>query len=256
MQMKYIQSIVFSLSAVLSAGAQAIPSLQLSGGGSGDWIYDDTETWVYTGASSFDLYTYANAIKDLGGNGDFAWDAPGADDRYAYLTVAAVPDLGTADAFDLIVNGATLVESGYGKPPIEDSNSISPHAIFDTYFEIYEFQFDGPVGTIHDQQPGGTGSGAGYTEVLSIEISSLLPDITGLHFDLFTVAGDGRYLANGVNNKNLVSAVAPYSHDAEWSVSEPDESGVTSNVPEPGILMLLVAGLAGFGIAGRWRPRG
>ena len=52
------------------------------------------------------------------------------------------------DASDL-----NLVTSGYGIPPVQDSNDLHKHGIFETYFEIYEFQFDFDLVTINDTQP-------------------------------------------------------------------------------------------------------
>ena len=237
-----IKALLFIITATLSSAAAAIPSLQLSGDGSSEWSYEH-QTWVAKGSSSFNLLAYANASAADGGNGDFAWDDDGAADRYAYLIVAAVPDLGNLDSFDISISGTTMVTSGHGNPPIEDSNSISPHGIFDTYFEVYEFRFDGPIGDISDQQPGKTGTGKGYSEALNIDINSMLPDLSGLHFDLFTVKGDGKWIPD-VNNvdKHLVNAVAPYSHDAEYEV------------PEPGIVWLLGSGLLGLSLCRYRRP--
>ncbi len=142
----------------------ALPSLQL-GPGSGSWSYDtSTDTWI-AGTNPLNLFAYANS-DGAGASGDFAWETAGASDRYAYLVVSAVPMI-NYDGFDVSVSndGASLpvLTSGFGAPPIEDGNSLSPHGIFDTWFEIYEFQFDGSEGTITDTQPGQSGSGDGYS---------------------------------------------------------------------------------------------
>ena len=54
------------------------------------------------------------------------------------------------DGFNVSIdNGAgnlAIFDSGVGQPPVEDANSIGPHGIFDTYFEIYQFDFDGAFG--------------------------------------------------------------------------------------------------------------
>jgi len=230
--------------AVITTTASAIPALQL-GPDSGDpgWSYDaSTQTWVYNGGSSLDLVAYANATAADGGNGDYAWNALGATDQFAYLVVAAVPDLGDIDAFDITVSGALLVDTGYGAPPIQDTNSLAPHGIFDTYFEIYEFQFNGPFTQISDTQPGQTGTGVGYTETIGIDINSILDGLTGIHFDLFTISGDGIFDPFDTSqDKNLVEAFAPFSHDAQVTTGEPPAA-----VPVPAAVWLFGSGLIGL----------
>ncbi|MCP4398746.1 MAG: PEP-CTERM sorting domain-containing protein [bacterium] len=226
--------------------AHALPALQLGDGGIGDWVYDtSTQTWV-TSSDSFKLDAYANA--DGRRNGDYAWDGDGAATQHAYLVVSAMPqttDDGT-DSFDVSIandGGAlSLLTSGYGTPPINDPNSIPGHGIFDTYFEIYEFQFDGEKGTISDTQPGQTGTGQGYTETFDIDINSLVDGITGVHFDLLTVSGDGIYDPSSPDDNKLVNAVAPFSHDAE---AVPGPGPVPGPIPEPSTVFLLGIGLLG-----------
>ena len=223
----------------------ALPSLQLGPDPTSlsDWTYNNSDdTWVVSGVSSFDVYAYANCASGAPGctspNGQFAWDSDGAAARYAYLVIAAVPDVGNVDGFDVSVTGASMVDSGYGNPPIEDPNSISPHGIFDTWFEIYEFQFDGAIASIGNTQPGDSGTGSGYADAIGITVNSLLTGVTGVHFDLFTVQGARYDPSVGEENKKLVKAVAPYSHDAEWTE--------VVEVPEPSLVWLLSGGLLGF----------
>jgi hypothetical protein len=219
----------------LATSASAIPSLQL-GPGTGTWEYDTaTQTWV-TGDNPFNLMATANATT---GNGDYAWEQTGTQ-QFAYLVLSAVPQT-NLDAFSVSVLGdgpVTLVASGYGAPPLNDPNSLAPHGIFDTYFEVYEFRFDGPVVTIDDTQPGGTGSGDGYKEFFDITVNSM--DGTAIHADLFTVSGDGKWKPGNPNDRSLVEAFAPFSHDAEY-------------IPEPTGLLTFAIGLLVIGGAMRRR---
>ena len=247
-----------------AAAAQAIPSLQLGGDGGTGWDYT-SETWIYTGSTeSFDISATANATD---GNGDYAWDALGETYQYAYLVVAAVPQLTdtSVDYFDVSVSDGdsslTMVSSGIGSPPIEDTNSLASHGIFDTYFEVYEFRFDGDVTTISDTQPGETGTGTGFEELLNITINSLDAAAAGVHFDLFTTTGAQwtpsltldsgirmlqRRGSAGTGDKWLVNAVAPYSHDAGTCCG--------TNLSEPGTLGMMLIGMMGVG-ASRIRRR-
>ena len=214
--------------------AFALNSLQLGPGAGGTWNYDTSDDTWDVSDGTFDLNAYANCLG-TGCNGDYAW-ADTDTNRYAYLVVAAVPQTATDPAFSISISGATMIDSGFGNPPLTDSNDLAPHGIYDTYFQIYEFQFDGPIGTIYDTQPGTSGSGLGYTESFAITVDSLAAGVDGVHFDLFSVLG-GRYILEG---NNLVDANAPYSHDAEYNCC-------TRQVPAPSAALLLGLGLLGMG---------
>ena len=223
-------------SSALASTAMAFPSLQLGPGDTTnpDWSYVN-ETWVYDGGSTFDLLAFANATKADGGKGDYAWDTTGTT-MTAYLVASVIPDLGNVGGINMTISndgGAlSLVGSGYGTPPELDPNSLAPHGVYPTYYEIYAFQFDGGLTSIYDTQTGG-GNGAGFAELFTITIGSLPTDALGVHFDLFTTVG------TGLRWNDIVKSFAPFSHDAEYQV------------PEPATLSLLGFGLLLVGFLGR-----
>lgn len=219
--------------------AHALPALQIGFGSVGDWAFDATsETWITT-SDTFSLNAYANS-DGTDANGDYAWDTAGAGDQYAYLVFAAVPNVGSGDSFDISVENdsvtLSLLTSGYGNPPLEDPNSLSNHGIYDSYFEIYQFQFNGTAGTIGNTQPGDTGTGEGFTESFDVSVNSLSLGALGIHFDLFTIAGNGLWDLGQAADKQLVNAFAPYSHDG----------GYTSVIPVPAAFWLFGTALIGF----------
>ena len=222
----------------------ALPALQLGPTTipSTDWSYDNgDQTWVFSGDAGAvaDLSAYANS-DTAGASGSYAWDDAGAASQYAYLVVAAVPDLGDiGDQFDVSVAGASLYDSGYGAPPLADPNSLAPHGIYSSYFEVYRFQFNGPVVNISDTQPPGGGDGDGYKEDFQVSVNSLAAGITGVHFDLFTVSDDGEYTPGQPDDNKLVTAFAPFSHDAEWSPSGEPPAENPNPVPLPATALLV-----------------
>lgn len=207
--------------ALVTGTAHALPALQLGPDPSDPNAFYDTttETWVTTVApgGEFHLEAFANAERKDGGKGDYAWEDAGAATQTAYLVLSVVPKT-TTDDFEVEVsddNGVlTLVDSGFGTPPIEDPNSLAPHDIFDTWYEVYQFNFDGSVEAIFDTIDGG-GNGDGYVESLWINVISLADGVTGIHADLFTTQGDGSYPDPLSSDKAIVEAFAPFSHDAE-----------------------------------------
>ncbi len=245
---------LLALSVSLLAGTvQALPALQLGPTtASAGWSYNTTsDTWDYVGASDSTAYlsAFANATGANGGNGGYAWDAAGAANQFAYLVFAGVPNLGDiGDLFDISITGATFFDSGYGNPPIEDPNDLPSHGIYATYFEIYQFRFDGAIVDIENTEPPGGDNAKGYQEDFAITINDIDEDLTGLHFDLYTVKGNGLYTPKQEADRFLVKSNAPFSHDAEWIPEEPDDPP-ENDVPVPGTALLVGLGLAGLRLA-------
>ena len=224
---------------VVPLPATALPSLQL-GPGAGNWTYDVVSgTWV-TPDNPLQLLAFANATAADGGNGDYPWSTTGTS-QIAYLVVSAVPKNPNTEPpslFDITVDNdagtLSLYTSGNGAPPLSDPNDLAPHGIFDTYFEIYEFNFDGPIVGIYNTQTG-LDPAQGYQELFDITINSLDPGVQFLHFDLFTIVGSGQ-----LGPTDQVFTNAAFTHDAQ-------------TVPEPGTLGLLALGLGGIAVLGRRR---
>ena len=222
-----------------------------------DWTYvgGGDDTWYWNGTNPFTLEAYANATPADGGNGQYAWASVPDADQYAYLVISAAPKQTDAtDVFNVIVMNDTdtlsAITSGHGAPPVEDPNSLAGHGIFDTYFEIYEFQFDGALGTIENTQPPGGDPASGYNESFTINWTDSGSGLSGLHADLFTVStesGGNRYIPGGSSDRFLVEAFAPFSHDAQ--VTPPLDPPTV--VPEPSILALFGLSLFGLGLLRR-----
>ena len=227
---------------LFTSSAMATPALQLGPDGTG-WSYDTTtQTWIYDGTQPLSLAAYANATKDQGGNGAYAWATEPDPNLWAYLVVSAVPKTAGTDTFDASVSGATLVATGNGAPPLNDTNSLASHGIFDTDFEIWEFQFNPIIVDIINTQPDGIGgtAGKGHKNVFDISWTDKSGGVVdAIHFDLFTVAS-GQWDPSATADKDTVFAFAPFSHDAQ------------TYVPVPAAVWLFGSGLLGLvGVARR-----
>jgi len=202
-----------------SPGASAIPSLQIgdADGGVCDTYDMTTEDCLVGGTFS--------VTSLLAGAG--------------YVVFAAVPST-AADTFTIApsIGGSalSLVDSGFGQPPFEDSNSLPSHGIFRTYVEVYRLDFTNAA-TVFNTEPGNPGdSAAGFIEFIDLNLTGLTD---GLHIDLFrcssgSVETDDCQITNG-------NDFAPFSHDATY-------------VPVPAAVWLFGTGLLGLvGVARRKR---
>lgn len=275
-----VGTIVGATALLASSSVFALPALQLGPGG-GDWTYCGTctygsNTWV-TGTSPVSLSAYANARDgfdhqnvdvNVDAHGAYAWDPTNLDavtNQYAYLILAAVPKQAdpspgpVVDYFNAVFEAsgtsATQVGTGYyGAPPISDP--IGGHGIYETYYELWQFQFDGSPVEIGNTSPGGEGGtdpGDGYVETFDITIS-LLNGAVGVHFDLITAVGDGVLSVPAVED---VKKFAPFSHDATYDPTCTDPSGCRPdlNISEPAPLAALGFGLLVLGYLRRRQMR-
>lgn len=211
-QTSILRNTLFASLTLFASSAMAIPSLQVGDADGGTCnIYDITAEDCLVGGQFTVTSLEAGA---------------------AYVVFGAVPETGD-DTFtiDPQIDGSSLalVEYGYGTPPFEDSNSLAPHGIFATYVEVYRLDFDGPLVTIYNTQPGNEGdSASGYIETIDLNLTALA---NGLHIDLFrcssgSVEGNDCQITNG-------NDFAPFSHDGTY-------------VPVPAAVWLFGSGLLGL----------
>ena len=213
----FVKSLLIAPAALFVANVWAVPPLQIGDADGGTCnVYDIT-------------------AEDCLVDGQFTVTSLEAGD--AYVVFGAVPQtMDDTFTIDPMIGGVSLslVESGYGTPPFEDSNSLAPHGIFDTYVEVYALEFT-TAATVYNTEPGFEGDSApGYIETIDLYLTALTDE---LHIDLFrcstgSVEGNDCQITNG-------NDFAPFSHDA-------------TVVPVPAAVWLFGSGLLGMvGIARR-----
>lgn len=262
-------AILLVLTPALARQADAIPVLQLDLAGG---VFDPVSETVVAPGGAFTLYalltpkenatqaqidallntTYYVAVALVpkttppgGSYGSFAFGLPGSTALNCTETTSPTP--GSCPETVNVTSDMT-----YGVPPLEqmiglqgwDSNDLSQHGIYETYFSEFSFKFSATSTTAGynvQDDPGGPSTGTGAYYASFVGDSSLLQAGYQLHFDLYdtvlkSCSKDGT--CTDVDRDRF----APFSHDAETG---------TTRVPEPASAVLMLAGLTICG----WRRR-
>lgn len=234
---KMLISVMIATCLLWASCVFAIPTLQLD---ISNAVYDDgpdVKTVISTG-DSFTLYALLNRPGDY--SGDFYISAAVTPAFSAPLSPK--PDLGafTFAGQEILVTDGMV----WGTPPLDQAKNddLSGHGAFPTYFKVFEFFFDNNTVDAYDVEafytdPNYVGPSEGYlySKAFEVDVSGLV-DGYEIHFDLYNLNADGSVDQN-----------APFSHDAQ--------SGAIP-APEPSTLLLLGAGLVGFGAYHQRRGKG
>lgn len=259
---------VAALALVAASGtASAVPALQLGIDGG---VYDPvTQTIISTGPT-FTLYAFLDTAA--------VPSKLSLSDTY-YVSAALIPKTGplgsSLGSFAYAGNTVNVTaDMTYGNPPIDtatqlfDSQDLSPHGIFPTYFSEFGFNFSSTNlasfdcgGTTDPNNTAQCASLAGltlgttgdlYYAAFTVDTTLLaLPYV--LHFDLYnTEVMECGHTAGCTLTDTDVDKFAPFSHDAQSSSST---SRITSTgAPEPGSSGLALLGLGLLG-ASFWARR-
>jgi hypothetical protein len=258
-----------ALALLTASPAYALPTLQLDIAGP-DVYYDTTTETVMTTSDTFSLYAY---LSFNGTNGDGGGTTTSPADLIAdtyYVSIALTPKTSVgADLGSIVFGGTTIAVTGdmvYGTPPIESSNLFDPqdlakHGIYDTYYYEYAFKFDPTAQVVPYNTQNTDGSGPTFdsslgdynymlAQAFAVDMSGLA-DGYELHFDLYStdvVTKCATHHHNTVcHDDTVIDQFAPFSHDAG--------TGTGGQVPEPGSIVLMGAGLLGLALWDRRRGR-
>lgn len=236
----------------LASPALAIPTLQLYVEGS---TWDPAaETWVLEGSNQFTLWV----LGDVGYNGsilDVRLSGTAATSEITaggYVTIAPTTATGITDPSVSAVPTATANFPSLDgqRPQLGDGSYVPWHSEFGPGMSFFEWNLgdftltDSPIGDIAGTVP------FAFTSTGQINAYTIgLHGLTSVHFDTYDHVLGGNSIKATKNSfagsPTYRYVFAPFSHDA-------GATGATS-VPEPDMLVLLGAALAGIAAIRRRR---
>ncbi len=240
--MKALKAAVFCAVLVLaSAKAEAYPILQLDiiGG-----HYDAATQTIVSSGPDFTLVAVLTPQRNTP-------ISPYLNDTY-YISAAVSPNVGPTDtslgAFTW--NGTNYLvteDMTHGTPPLElgeatrDPGDLAPHSIFPTFFNEFAFQFSSDNRTVSyntANNPGGLTPTSATTNISYFATFNLTTSLIGnnvLHFDLYNTLIRTCKRNGTCTYDEDIELFAPFSHDAEGSVSH--------SVAEPQSMLAMSVGL-------------
>jgi len=223
------------LGALAPQAAQAVPALQLYIDGAS---YDSaSETWVFSGAGSFQLWVIGN-ITGPGGAGPISnvkLSAAVATSGSGSIMLTPTTTSTLTDPSTPSAPGA-LPLSADGAVPVMGNGSLLPaHGIYGAGTSFFEWTLgnftlsDSPIADFINSYPTTFTANAGQINVYDVAVTGY----TTVHFDTYDTI---------IRGANHAAKFAPFSHDA----------GV-SPIPEPQTYAMLLAGLGLMGFVVRRR---
>lgn len=215
--------------------ARAVPALQLYIEGA---TYDSSsESWVLSGAGSFNLWVIGNvAARPIY---DVKLAAAVATSETGSITlVPTTTGLITDPSTPIVPSGGALSADG-AVPVLGSGGSLPTHGIYGPGTSFHEWYLghltltDSPVGDFINSFPTSFPS-TGQVNVYTVSVTGY----SSVHFDLYNHFAADRH-------GRFKSKFAPFSHDAE-----------VSPIPEPESYAMLLAGLVLLGFFARRRKEG